>query len=146
MTDLLRGFSGRHPPLWLRQFLIKIRLNRSEARIPLGEATGRDPTEFRGLNRGRWHVWLTGGLCRKLSVPKLSWICASPLDWAILALNPQPDTHADTPLPPYQPTRRAIPKVYMSQGALDKNYSRPDFQLKIHALCFKYVHYALRAV
>ena len=34
---------------------VRHRLNRSEARTILGEAIGKDPTEFRGLNRGRRH-------------------------------------------------------------------------------------------
>ena len=61
----------------LQQFAGSIQHSWSKKKggYPACEGRRRDRTVSRGLNRGRRHEWLAGGLCRQLSVTRHSRIC-----------------------------------------------------------------------
>ena len=59
---ILQQFAGALQDSW----------SKKKGGYPACDGRRRYVTEFRGLNRGRRHEWLAGGLCRQLSAATLS--------------------------------------------------------------------------
>ena len=63
-------FARNMPELrWLDSTIQEVQAK--EGRYPACEGRRREITKCRGLNGGRRHAWLTGGLCKQLLVPTL---------------------------------------------------------------------------